>query len=136
MLREATTSDAPDIRALMQAAPGFWQPWWSEDTIAEAIRSANGLAFVWEDRPDRAQIVGFACAHDLGFRAYLSELIVDVRVRGHGIGTRLVQAVEQALRRRGQKVLIADVWRDSEAFYRSLGWSPPDALLLRQRIGN
>lgn len=133
MLREATTSDAPDIRALMQASPGVWQPWWSEDTIAEAICSADGLAFVWEDG---AQIVGFACAHDLGFRAYLSELIVDVRVRRHGIGTCLVRAVEQALRGRGQKILIADAWRDSEPFYRSLGWSPPDAMLLRQRISN
>jgi hypothetical protein len=41
MLREATTSDAPDIRALMQAVRGFWQPWWSQDTIAEAIRSSK-----------------------------------------------------------------------------------------------
>lgn len=126
MVRDAIISDIPNIRGLMQMVPGFWQSWWSEKTIAEAIRSANGLAFVWEHS---FQMLGFVCAHDLGFRAYLSELIVDIRVRRQGIGTRLVQAVEGALRNRGQRVLIADVWHDSEPFYRSLGWRPPDVVL-------
>lgn len=131
MLREAITSDVPKIRALMQMTPGVWEPWWSERTIAEAIRSANGLALVWEQE---SQVLGFACAHDLGFRAYLSELVVDIRVRRQSIGTRLVQAIEEYLRSRGQQILIADVWRDAEHFYRSLGWRPPDAILLRQRL--
>ena len=131
MLRDAIISDIPDIRALLQMSPGFWQPWWSETTIAQAIRTANGLAFVWEHD---SRIVGFACAHDLGFRAYLSDLIVDVRVRRQGIGTRLVRAIEEVLRSRGQRVLIADVLHDSESFYRSLGWLRPDVVLLRQRL--
>lgn len=115
----------------MKTAPGFWQDWWSDNTIAVAIRSACGLAFVWEDK---ARMVGFVCAHDLGFRAYLSELIVDGSVRHQGIGTQLVQAVERALRDGQQRVLIADVWRDAERFYGSLGWEPPDAVLLRHRL--
>jgi ribosomal protein S18 acetylase RimI-like enzyme len=131
MIRDATASDVPNILALMQSVPGFWQSWWSEKTIAEAIHSANGLAFVWERN---SRIFGFVCAHDLGFRAYLSELIVDIRVRGQHIGTHLLQAVEEALRRRDQKVLLADVWRDAEHFYRSLGWHPPDVVLLRKRL--
>lgn len=131
MIREATTSDVPRIRVLMQAVPGFWQPWWSDETIADAIRSADGLAFVWEDN---GQILGFVCAHDFGFRAYLSELVVDTRQRHHGIGTRLVRAVENGLRGRNQRVLIADVWRDAEPFYRGLGWDPPRVVLLRQQL--
>jgi predicted N-acetyltransferase YhbS len=131
MLRAAIVSDIPGIRYLMQKVPGFWQDWWSERSIADAIRSANGLAFVWEEKP---RIVGFVCAHDLGFRAYLSELVVDSSVRHQGIGTQLVQAVESALRERQQRVLIADVWHDAEQFYRSLGWEPPDVVLLRQRL--
>ncbi len=131
MLREAITSDVPSIRTLMQTVPGLWQPSWSERTIAEAIGSAHGLAFVWEQG---AQILGFACAHDLGFRAYLSELVVDIRVRRQGIGTRLMQAIEEYLRSSGQQILIADVWRDAEHFYKSLGWGAPDAILLRQRL--
>jgi predicted N-acetyltransferase YhbS len=131
MIRLAITSDIPKIRALMQTTPGFWQPWWSERTIAEAMRSSNDLAFVWEQG---AQILGFACAHDLGFRAYLSELIVDTRVRDQSIGSRLVRAVEEALRSKNQRVLIADVWHEAEPFYRSLGWQPPDVILLRRQL--
>lgn len=131
MLRRAITSDVPTIRALMQTVPEVWQPWWSEHTIAEAIGSANGLAFVWEQE---AHILGFVCAHDLGFRAYLSELIVDSSVRRQGIGTRLLEAVEKGLCSRGQQILIADVWRDAEPFYKSLGWRSPDSILLRQRL--
>jgi len=131
MLRHASAFDVPGIRALMQTVPGFWQSGWSEETIADAIRSANGLAFVWESG---GSILGFVCAHDLGFRAYLSELIVDARVRKQGIGKNLVNGVEEALRDRGQRVLIADVWRDAVPFYRSLGWDAPEAVLLRRRI--
>jgi ribosomal protein S18 acetylase RimI-like enzyme len=93
--------------------------------------SASGLAFVWEDN---SRILGFVFAHDLGFRAYLSELVVDSSVRHQGIGTRLVQTVEEALRARHQQVAIADVWHDAEPFYRSLDWAPPEAVLLRKRL--
>lgn len=56
MIREAIIPDTPKISALMQMEPGFWPPWWSEGTIAAAIGSADGLAFVWEDGD---QILGF-----------------------------------------------------------------------------
>jgi len=131
MVRLATSSDVLEIRTLMQAVPGFWQPRWSDETLLQAIASANGLAFVWEDR---SRCLGFICAHDLGFRAYLSELVVDTTARNQGIGTRLVQTVEAALRDRHQEVLIADVWRDAEQFYRSLGWTTPDVVLLGRRL--
>ena len=131
MIREATTSDISKIRSLMQTVPGFWQQWWCDATIAAAIESAHGLAFVWEER---SLILGFVCVHDLGFRAYLSELVVDDSVRNQGIATRLVRAVEEVLTGRGQQVLIADVWHEAEPFYKSLGWERPDAMLLRQRL--
>jgi predicted N-acetyltransferase YhbS len=131
MIRQAATSDISGIRTLMQSVPRFWQPWWSDETIADALRSANGLAFVWEDN---SRVLGFVCAHDLGFRAYLSELVVDSSVRHQGVGTRLIQTVEEALHARHQRVVIADVWHAAEPFYRSLGWAPPDAVLLRKRL--
>jgi predicted N-acetyltransferase YhbS len=130
-IRRAIPSDIAAIRTLMQSVEGFWQPWWLDQTIADALQSANGLAFVWEDE---RQIFGFVCAHDLGFRAYLSELVVDPTVRHQGIATRLVQTVEAALQDKHQRVLIADVWHDPEPFYKSLGWEPPDAMLLRHRL--
>jgi len=127
MLREAIPSDVPAIRSLMERVPGFWQPRWSDQTIAEAILSANGLALLWDVG---SQILGFVCAHDLGFRAYLSELVVDPVVQRKGIGTGLLKAVEDLLRSRKQQLIIADVWRDAVPFYRSLHWSAPDAILL------
>ena len=30
--------------------------------------------------------------------------------------------------------MTADVWHDAVPFYRSLGWAPPDVVLLRRRL--
>jgi GNAT superfamily N-acetyltransferase len=129
MLRKASPDDVPEIRSLMESVPGFWQPHWSNSTVARAI--TGHLAFVFEEH---SQILGFICAHDLGFRAYLSELVVAPGSRNRGIGRALAHAVEQALSERGQTTLIADVWRDAIPFYRTLGWQPPEAALLRKTI--
>jgi ribosomal protein S18 acetylase RimI-like enzyme len=115
----------------MEAEPGFWQRDWSDENLALAAENAGDLALVWEEE---AVIAGFICAHDLGFRAYLSELIVAPGARGRGIGTRLVERIQAELARRGRRILIADVWHDAELFYRSLGWEPPDVVLLRRKL--
>jgi ribosomal protein S18 acetylase RimI-like enzyme len=73
-------------------------------------------------------MIGFVCVHDLGFRAYLSELIVAREARGHGIGRSLVEHAQAELIRRGRRILVADVWHNAEGFYRSLGWEPPDVV--------
>lgn len=131
MIREARREDLPAIRLLMEAEPGFWQRDWSEATLAKGIETAGDLALVWEEE---TSIAGFVCAHDLGFRAYLSELIVARGARGRGIGKSLVERIQAELARRGRRILIADVWHDAEPFYRSLGWEPPDVVLLRRRL--
>jgi ribosomal protein S18 acetylase RimI-like enzyme len=132
MIREARREDIAAIRRLMEAEPGFWQRDWSDATLAKGIEAAGDLALVWEEG---TSIAGFVCAHDLGFRAYLSELIVASGARGRGIGKNLVERIQAELARRGRRVLIADVWRDAEPFYRSLGWEPPDVVLLRRTLG-
>jgi predicted N-acetyltransferase YhbS len=129
MIRRATPDDVTEIRLLMESVPGFWQSHWSNRTVALAL--AGGLALVFEED---SQIIGFVCAHDLGFRAYLSELVVAPKRRNQGIGRALVERVEQELSQRGQATLIADVWRDAIPFYRALGWEPPEAALLRKRL--
>ena len=117
----------------MEAEPGFWQRDWSDATLVKGIETAGDLALVWEDA---SAIAGFVCAHDLGFRAYLSELIVAQGARGRGIARKLVERIQAKLAQRGRRILIADVWRDAEPFYRSLGWEPPDVVLLRRKLGD
>jgi ribosomal protein S18 acetylase RimI-like enzyme len=89
------------------------------------------LAIVWEEN---AHILGIGCAHDLGFRAYLSELVVGPSARGRGIGKGLLEHIQAQLARRGRRILVTDVWHDAEPFYRLLIWDPPDVVLLRRRI--
>ncbi|PKN23786.1 MAG: hypothetical protein CVU64_23680 [Deltaproteobacteria bacterium HGW-Deltaproteobacteria-21] len=71
-------------------------------------------------------------SRDLGFRVYLSELIVRKSERGRGFARKLVERIHQELTTRGCAVLIPDVWREAEGFFKSLGWSEPDVKLLRR----
>ncbi len=64
----------------------------------------------------------------------MSELIVARGARGRGIGKSLVERIQAELARRGQRILIADVWHNAEPFYRSLGWESPDVILLRHKL--
>lgn len=133
MIRQATKDDIPAIRELMRSEPDFWQDTWRDDVIRRGLASAGDLAFVWEDT---GQILGFVCAHDMGFRAYLSELIVSRSARARGVGRELVRRVQRQLRARGCAVLVSDVWKGAAGFYESLGWSAPDVVLLRKRLGD
>jgi ribosomal protein S18 acetylase RimI-like enzyme len=131
MVRQTMPEDIPEIQALMKSIPGFWQSHWSRDTVAHALDTANGLSFVWEED---SQILGFVCAHDLGFRACLSELAVSPPCQHRGIGRALLEKVEHRLSARQRTILIADVWRDAVPFYRALGWESPEAVLLRKKL--
>lgn len=131
MLRVATESDLPTIESLMRGEAGFWKQAIRPNTLEIEMASAKDLAVVCEQD---GRIVGYACAHDLGFRAYLSECIVAAAARGNGIGERLVEHIQDKLRQRGCAVLFSDVWKSAEGFYRALGWSEPDVILLRKRL--
>ena len=83
--------------------------------LERGIRAAEGLALVWDGD---GRIAGFQCEHDVGFRGYLSALVVAEEARERGMGRQLVHRVEQELAARGCTVLIANVWREAEGFYR------------------
>ncbi|MCK4391806.1 GNAT family N-acetyltransferase [Candidatus Bipolaricaulota bacterium] len=131
MIRQATQDDIPAVKTLMQSEPGFWQDSWRDDVLERGLTAAGALAFVCEEA---GQVVGFVCANDLGFRGYLNELIVAESVRSKGIGRQLVRKVEQELQAQGCAIVISDVWRDAEGFYKSLGWSEPEVVLLRKKL--
>jgi predicted N-acetyltransferase YhbS len=131
MIRKAIESDIPKIEQLMRSELGFWSEKWPADALRTAIKAANGLAFVWEEQET---VGGFICAHNVGFRGYLSELIVSKAARGKDIGSRLLERVEQELRTVGCPIMISDVWKTAEPFYRKMGWVPPDVILLGKRL--
>lgn len=133
MVREMTESDMPAVKALMQSIPGFWHEAWNDGTLSKALASAGGLALVHEED---GRIVGIVFCHDLGFRAYLSELAVAEEMRGRGIARKLLARVEEILRERGCEMIIADVWHSAESFYREVGWTQPDVTLLRKGLKN
>ena len=117
----------------MQSEPVFWQHLWRYDVLERGLAASDSLAFVWEEA---GQLLGFACAHDLGFRAYLSALLVAESARGKDVGSRLVQRVEHELCERGCAILITDAWQDTGGFYKSLGWSQRHVVLLRKQLAN
>ena len=129
VIRNMLRVDLPTVKLLMQSIPGFWHEGWDDMTLDSALAASGDLAFVYEIE---GRVVGIALAHDLGFRAYLSELAVAEEMHGQGIGMRLLEHIEEILRKRGRAVIISDVWRSAEQFYRNLGWSEPDVKLLRK----
>jgi GNAT superfamily N-acetyltransferase len=55
-------------------------------------------------------------------------------MRNRGIGKKLLQNVEDVLKKQGCELIIADIWKSAEPFYRKLGWEEPQAVLLRKRL--
>jgi hypothetical protein len=56
------------------------------------------------------------------------------RGQGHAHARALLVAIEHRLADQGCLLLIADAWRNAEAFYRAQGWARPEAVLLRKRL--
>jgi predicted N-acetyltransferase YhbS len=113
MLRAATENDILSIRALIQSVPGLWHDEWRADALEGALHASDGLSFVWEEQ---GTILGFSCAHDVGFLSYLSLLVVAESAKRKGIGKSLIAHTERELAARGCATLISDVWQDAVGF--------------------
>jgi ribosomal protein S18 acetylase RimI-like enzyme len=131
-IRSAGPADVAVIRTLMMSVPGFWDRSWRPDVLERVLASPDAITLVHEAQGE--QINGFVAGHDVGFRAYLSELVVAPGSQRRGIGAALLAELEHRLRDRGCSILIADVWRDAEPFYRAQGWTPPPVILLRKWV--
>ena len=131
MIRTATEHDLAAIHALINSVPDLWHREWRPDALERALHASDSLAFVWEEE---GQILGFSCAHDVGFLGYLSLLVVSESARGKGIGRELIVRTERELAERGCATLISDFWQDAVGFYKALGWSAPGLVLLRHRL--
>ncbi|MCK4252365.1 GNAT family N-acetyltransferase [candidate division WOR-3 bacterium] len=131
MIRKMRIEDLPFVKSLMQSIPLFWHDVWTDKTLERAFAASEDLALVYElDH----QIVGCIFGYDLGFRAYIGGLAISEEMRNRGIGKELLQYVEDVLKKRGCELIIADIWKSAEPFYRKLGWEEPQAVLLRKRL--
>ena len=104
MIRTAIEHDLGFIQSLIRSVPGLWYDEWRIDAVERALPASDGLAFVWEDE---GNILGFSCAHDVGFLGYLSLLVVAESARGKGIGRELIIHTERELASRGCVTLIS-----------------------------
>jgi ribosomal protein S18 acetylase RimI-like enzyme len=126
-----TKKDLPAVKLLMQSIPNFWHKAWNDATLKRALSASDKLSFVYEVNK---QIVAVIFCYDVGFRAYLGEFAVSEKTQGCGIGKKLLQHVEDILKRRKCELIISDVWKSAEPFYRKLGWQAPQALLLGKKL--
>jgi GNAT superfamily N-acetyltransferase len=131
MIRDAGARDASGIRSLMESVSGLWDETWRTNVLDRVLRSSETVALVCVEGE---RVIGFACGHDVGFRAYLSELVVLPAAQGRGVGARLLSELEHRMAGRGCVTFIADVWREARSFYESHGWAPPPVVLLRKRL--
>lgn len=131
MIRIASNSDIDAIRDLMKSVAGLWDDNWRTNVLERALGSSETVSLVHQDGDT---IDAFLCAHDVGFRAYLSAFVVSPTSQRQGLGSRLLLELERRLVERGCSIVIADAWRDAERFYRSHGWTPPPVVLLRKRL--
>ena len=130
-IRSAEPDDETAIKQLLCSLPGVWQKEWRDSAVSVALKSAGELALV---AIVNEEIEGFVCFHDVGFRAYLSEMVISERYQTSGIGSLLLNRAEHILSGKGCKLVIADAYPPVEDFYRKNGWVKPNATLLAKRI--
>lgn len=130
-IRSAKPDDAAAIKQLLCSLPGVWQKEWRDGAVSIALKSAGELALV---AIVNKEIIGFACFHDMGFRAYLSEIAIAEKYQKSGVGSLLLNRAENILSSKGCKLVIADAYPPAEEFYKKNGWVEPNSTLLAKRI--
>ena len=130
-IRSAQPDDEAAIKQLLCSIPGVWQKEWRDSAVSVALKSAGELALV---AVENKEIIGFVCFHDVGFKAYLSEMAIAQRRQKSGIGALLLSRAERILSKKGCKLGVADAHPPAEESYRKNGWVKPNATLLAKRI--
>jgi GNAT superfamily N-acetyltransferase len=114
-----------------ETALGFWRK------VADGVARGERTLLVAEDADGIAGTVQLITdmPENQPHRADVAKLLVHRRARGAGIGRRLMEAVEEAARGQGRRVLVLDTASDTaERLYERLGWQRvgvvPDYALL------
>ena len=88
---------------------------------ATGIHDGLGLA-VFADDADGRRVAG-ACGHTWGGCCEIRQVWVDEKMRGRGLGRRLLEAVEREARRRGATQIVLSTHSfQAPDFYRKLGF--------------
>ena len=130
-IRIMTSKDLPSIRTMMENEKFFWHKVWTNDTLRKAIEMAQDSALVYEEN---SNIISFVFGYNLGFRGYISALLVKNEYRKKGIGKSLLNRIENNLEKKKCELIITDILPDAELFYKKLGWKKPYAKLYCKRI--
>ena len=142
-LRHATSADIPDLCALL--AQLFGQ---EVEFVADAATQARGLQRILEapdsgdilvlaetDRPVGMVSLLYLTSTALGSRvALLEDMVVEPGQRGHGCGSRLLEAAIDCARQRGCRriTLLTDGHNlDAQRFYRQHGFAGSDMKAMR-----
>ncbi len=151
-IRGATLADAPRLTELIRAVGGFSalegkSPEDLREMIARelALCLADGSHSIHIAGREGEALVGYVAVHWLpylimdGPEGFVSELFLVEEARGHGIGTRLLGAVEREARDRGCSRLQLINFRDRESyrrgFYEKAGWTErPDGASFVRRL--
>jgi GNAT superfamily N-acetyltransferase len=114
-----------------ETALGFWRK------VADGVARGERTLLVAEDGEGIAGTVQLITdmPENQPHRADVAKLLVHRRARGAGTGRRLMEAVEEAARGQGRRVLVLDTASDTaERLYERLGWQRvgvvPDYALL------
>lgn len=108
----------------------FASAWSNHRETDFTSRLQHSLTYICAYNED--QLVGFVnVAWDGGVHVFLLDTTVHVEWRRHGIGQQLVKSAVQAVMQRGIEWLHVDYEQHLDGFYRSCGFVPTLAGLMR-----
>ncbi len=125
MIRVVLENDLPQIWNLINLAPEFWRTEWCPEAWKRALRASRGLTFVWEEA---GHILGFVCAHDIGWPGYLCTLVVAEPAHAENVGAELIHSVQRELAARGHATVLSEFVGICQAREPAT----PDLILLRR----
>jgi len=137
-IRAATLADASSVFGVLQQlhAMGYTPDRAAFDAAFTALVGDDRSSFMLVAQDAGGTVLGYALTtispllHTAGSSAQLQELAVDGQHRGTGVGTRLMEAVEDICRARNVRQLLVPSRRSAD-FYERLGYQSTADLLKR-----
>jgi GNAT superfamily N-acetyltransferase len=143
--RAAEIFDTNTLLVLMKAFYAFESLPFKESvarTALEKILREDSLGYVWLIQAD-SEIIGYVIL-TLGYSleyggrdAFVDEIFIQEHYRGHGIGAKALQLIEDTCRMLGVRALHLEVERKNTrayVFYRKFGFEDHDRYLMTKRI--